>query len=182
MPKRNDVTQVIFYVYDKTTGDAVSGQSAGTVSVYLAKDGGAFSRITSPAITAVDAANMPGFYRLALTGTQTDAAHIVVRFASATPGTVIEACERYFENYSSPADIPAAPTATQIADAILARDVAEVENNAPLHSLCTIVLAHLESRVAGTQWQIRRSDGSTQHALLAVSTDPNAEAVTGVSS
>lgn len=173
MPKRNDVTYVVFYIYDDKTGGSLTGESTASISVYVSKDGGAFSRITSPAIAAVDAANMPGFYRLTLTATDTDAAHIVLRFESTTPGAVIEPCERYFDD---------TPGATQIADAVLGRNVAEVENAAPLHSLCTIVLAHLESSVTDSQWRIRRTDGTTQHALLAVSTDTAAKPVTGVRS
>jgi len=68
-----------------------------------------------------------------------------------------------------------------IADAVLARNVDQVEAAAPEHSLSTIVLAALESQVVGTTWTIKRTDGSTTHATKTVSTDAGAEPITGVS-
>ena len=72
-------------------------------------------------------------------------------------------------------------TANDVADAILARDVAQVEAGAPEHSLCTVVLAALESQIVGTTWAIKRTDGSTTHAAKTVTKDAAAEPITGVS-
>lgn len=68
-----------------------------------------------------------------------------------------------------------------IADAVLSRNVDQVEAAAPEHSLSTIVLAALESQVVGTTWTIKRTDGSTTHLTKTVSTDASAEPITGVS-
>jgi hypothetical protein len=68
-----------------------------------------------------------------------------------------------------------------IADTVLSRNVSEVEAGAAEHSLCTIVLASLESSISSTEWIIRRTDGATVHATKIVTTDPNAEPVTGIS-
>ena len=68
-----------------------------------------------------------------------------------------------------------------VADAVLARDVGQVEAGAPEHSLCTVVLAALESQIAGNTWTIKRTDGSTTHATKTVVKDANAEPITGVS-
>ncbi len=188
MPKRKDASWAIFYTYDNRTGAPITGESAATMNVYISRDGGEFSRISSPGIQAVDASNLPGFYRLALTSNETDANHILLRFASSTANTAIDACEKYFETYAVAADIPeipsisSPPSAAQIADAVLTRSVTHVESAAPLHCLCTIILAHLESRVTENKWLIHRTDGSTQHAALEVSTSADAEAVTGVNS
>ncbi|MBN2024064.1 MAG: hypothetical protein JW809_14875 [Pirellulales bacterium] len=73
------------------------------------------------------------------------------------------------------------PSAVEIADAVLARSVAAVEGTAPEHSLCTLVLAALESAIAEGVWTIKRMDGVTPHAVKAVATDPTAKPVTGVS-
>jgi len=68
-----------------------------------------------------------------------------------------------------------------IADAVLARDMSAVEATAPEHSLCTVVLAALESSISSTEWVIKRTDGTTTHATKIVTTDVDAEPITGVS-
>ena len=73
------------------------------------------------------------------------------------------------------------PTTTQIADAVLSRNVSNVESSAGEHTLCTMVLAGLESSVSGTTWTIKRTDGTTTHATKAVTVDASADPITGVS-
>ncbi len=68
-----------------------------------------------------------------------------------------------------------------VADALLQRDVDNVEATANEHTLCTIVLAMLESSISGTTWTIKRTDGSTTHAAKTVTADSGAEPITGVS-
>ena len=70
--------------------------------------------------------------------------------------------------------------ANEIADAILSRNVSNVEANAPEHSLATIILATLESSITGSTWKIKRTDGTTVHASKTVTTDPNATPITAV--
>lgn len=73
------------------------------------------------------------------------------------------------------------PSATTIADAVLSRNVSNVEASAGEHTLCTTVLAMLESSISGTTWTIKRTNGSTTHATKTVTTDAAADPVTGVS-
>lgn len=73
----------------------------------------------------------------------------------------------------------APPTATEVADAVLSRDVSNVEGAAGSHSLCTVILASQESSVSGTSWTIRKTDGST-YLVKTVTTDGDAEPITGV--
>jgi hypothetical protein len=68
-----------------------------------------------------------------------------------------------------------------VADAVLSRDVANAESSAAEHSLCTIVLASLESSISGTTWTIKRTDGETTHAIKTLTTDKTADPITGVS-
>lgn len=67
-----------------------------------------------------------------------------------------------------------------IADAVLSRSVATVESSASEHSLCTVVLAMLENSISGTTLTIKRSDGSTTHVTKTLSTDVNADPITGI--
>ena len=69
---------------------------------------------------------------------------------------------------------------TEIADAILARSVATVEGTMPEHCLGTIVLAALEWTISGSDWVIKRTDGSTTHATKPLTTSGSADLVTSV--
>lgn len=74
----------------------------------------------------------------------------------------------------------AADAATEIADAVLSRNVSNVEGTAGEHTLCTLVLACLEYAISGTTWTIYRTDHSTTHATKTLTTDAAADPVTGV--
>jgi hypothetical protein len=78
------------------------------------------------------------------------------------------------ESYTAP------PTATTIADSVLGRSVANSQATAAEWSLATLVLAALESSIAGSTWTIYRTDGTTVHATKTVTTDAAADPVTGV--
>lgn len=83
----------------------------------------------------------------------------------------------YLDNISE-----AAPTATTIADAVLSRNVSNVESSAAEHTLCTIILATLEAaRTSDTTLTIYRTDGSTTHATKTLTQDSDAEPITGIS-
>lgn len=69
----------------------------------------------------------------------------------------------------------AASAANEIADAILLRNVSNVEASAGEHTLCTSILAMLEWSIAANTWTIKRTDGTTTHAtktLTAAAGDP----------
>ncbi len=66
-------------------------------------------------------------------------------------------------------------------DVVLGRSVATCEATAAEWSLCTIVLAALESQIVGTIWTIKRTDGITTHVEKTIATDPLAEPITQVS-
>ncbi len=78
------------------------------------------------------------------------------------------------------ADSLAADAGTEIADAVLSRNVSNVEATAGEHTLCTVVLGMLENEVSGTTLTIYRTDGTTPHATKTLTTDPAAEPITGV--
>lgn len=80
-----------------------------------------------------------------------------------------------------PAGSLTASERNSIADAVLSRNMSNVEATAGEHTLCTIVLATLESSVLGTTWTVKRTDGSTTHATKTVTTDASADPITGVS-
>jgi hypothetical protein len=72
-------------------------------------------------------------------------------------------------------------TRQAIADEVLGRSVANVESTATVYTIAGLVLAAFESAIAGTDWTINRTDGSTQFATRTVTVDDTADPITGVS-
>lgn len=68
----------------------------------------------------------------------------------------------------------------EIADAVLSRNVSNVETTAGEHTLCTTVLAMLENSISGTTLTIKRTDGSTTHATKTLTTNAGAVPITGI--
>ena len=77
------------------------------------------------------------------------------------------------------ADALATDAAQEIADEILKRGVSNVEDSADATSLAAIILAILESSVAGTTWTIRKTDNTT-FVTKTVTVDASANPITGV--
>ena len=69
---------------------------------------------------------------------------------------------------------------TELADAILSRNVSNVEVGLGEHTLGTIVLCILESVRSGTTWTIKRSDSTTTHVTKTLTLDASAQPVIGV--
>lgn len=82
---------------------------------------------------------------------------------------------------SGPVGSLSADERNELADAVLGRNVSHAEAAAAEHSLCTVVLAALESATSGTTWTIKRTDGTTTHATKTVTKDAAAQPITGVS-
>lgn len=73
--------------------------------------------------------------------------------------------------------IDAVPTAIENADALLKRDLDNVEATAPVHSLASMALKLVSRFVAGTG-RTYRTDGTTVHMTQTPTTDPAADPVT----
>lgn len=69
------------------------------------------------------------------------------------------------------------PTAIENADALLKRDVDNVEASAPVHSLASVVLK-LVSRFVASTGRTYRTDGVTIHMTQVPSVDPTADPIT----
>ena len=70
---------------------------------------------------------------------------------------------------------------TEIADAVLVRNVSNVEASAPIYSLAGIVLMATEASYSGSTLTVKRTDGSTTFATRTLTTDEDAVPITGVS-
>lgn len=183
---KNQSATIPFFVYNPTDGSPVTG--ATSISVYVSLNGSAPALATNSA-AEVDAAHSPGIYKIVLTAAEMNADVIVLTFSHATaaamPMTIVTvpAVPSVEQIQSGLSTLTAAdiPTPNQIADAALSRSVANVEATAAEHSLTTLVLGALESKLnADKTWSIYRTDGETIHATKNVTTNASAEPVTGV--
>jgi len=71
------------------------------------------------------------------------------------------------------------PSSDAIADAVLKTDVSDVQDTASKHSLATIVLATLESAMAGSTWTIRKTTGDT-FTTKTITSDADASPIVSV--
>ncbi len=70
-----------------------------------------------------------------------------------------------------PFDSVVGASANDIADAVLSRNVSNVEGSMPEHCLGSVVLATFEFSISGTTLTIKRTDGSTTHATKTLGVD-----------
>lgn len=68
----------------------------------------------------------------------------------------------------------------EVGDAVLSRNVSNVEATAGEHTLCTVILAMLEHTISGTTLTIKRTNGSTTHYTKTLTTDSGASPITGI--
>ncbi len=116
---------------------------------------------------------------------------------STTCGAISDACSTIQVRTNLIPDLPAAVgsamtltneysglltlNANSIAAGVLAYDISNVESSAPIFSLCTEILAHLQSSISGSTWTIYRTNGVTQHASRTIAASDESTPVTGVS-
>lgn len=185
------------YLLDRIVGTLASG-------THSPQTGDAYARIGSPsgASISVDIASVKSVADAVLVDTgelQTNQGNWVTATGFATPANVSDAQSAVLAKLPSAlvggridasvgamasnvvtASSLAADAGTEIADVILSRSVATVESSAAEHSLCTVVLAMLENSISGTTLTIKRTDGSTTHVTKTLSTNANADPITGI--
>lgn len=185
----------IAYVAWNTSSNAPKTGDVANHTLRWIKDGTSSAPSGSP--TEVDAASAPGVYTITLTSAECTCNLGVLSGVSSTTDVVIIPLVIAFDQLptATPGANGGLPTVdsdncvagitqagrNDVADAMLSRDVDQVESAAPEHSLCTIILATLESSLTGSTWTIKRTDGSTTHVTKTVSSDETANPITGVS-
>jgi len=176
-------TDISLPILLRSTSDSteVTGKVAADVTASYWRQGGSRTNISASDLTTitdahaaggwkeVDATNMPGVYRFdipdAAVATGADWVVITIKVAGA-----------FTVNHFLPLQ-----SLTSIADAILQRSAANVEDVAGDHTLAAVIFGILESSISGTTWTIKKSDGSTTFLTKTVTKDAAAEPITGVS-
>lgn len=74
----------------------------------------------------------------------------------------------------------AALTLTGIADTVLKRDVANVEDAAGVDSLAALILARFHSAISGTTWTIKKTDDATTFDTYTITKSSTADPITSV--
>ena len=77
-------------------------------------------------------------------------------------------------------DVLASALSTTSLDAILSRNVSNVETTMPEHCLGTIILAMLEHSISGSTLTIKGTDGSTTRFTKTLTTNASADPITGI--
>jgi hypothetical protein len=77
-------------------------------------------------------------------------------------------------------DVLASALSTTSLDAILSRNVSNVETTMPEHCLGTIILAMLEHSISGATLTIKGTDGSTSRFTKTLTTNASADPITGI--
>ncbi len=188
------VSRIIHILAQDNTATDGSGKTAlafGDVTAYYVRAGGTLTQLTLETIAtlgtwASGGDNKLGFKLLhdtnARGGYELDLPNNILA-AGATQVTIfMSASGAAF----APIEIQLEPVlaATAIADAILSRNVSNVQAAVKAagdkHCLATIILGVLESVVSGGTWTIKQTDGSTTQFALTATTDSAANPVTGV--
>lgn len=173
----------------------ITGNNAGLMQIELSAAN--VNRLGRMFLTITDAANhCPVFHEFmvvpalvydtyfASSGGATFPAATLASTTNITAGTVTTATNVTTVNGLAANVITAASmnsdAGTEIADAILSRNVSNVEATAGEHTLCTIILALLENSISGTTLTIKRTNGSTTHYTKTLTTTPTADSITGI--
>ena len=167
------------------------GATGSRVAITLATQtvGGAFS---SGGFVEIDATNMKGVYRLDIPNAAVDTEGFVTLYLYGATNLLPTAWR--IDCRALPVDvkkfggtagtfasgIPTAEMLTASIDAILSRNVSNVETTMPEHCLGTIILAMLEHSISGATLTIKGTDGSTTRFTKTLTTNASADPITGI--
>ena len=167
------------------------GATGSRVAITLATQtvGGAFS---SGGFVEIDATNMKGVYRLDIPNAAVDTEGFVTLYLYGATNLLPTALR--IDCRALPVDvkkfggtagtfasgIPTAEMLTASIDAILSRNVSNVETTMPEHCLGTIILAMLEHSISGATLTIKGTDGSTTRFTKTLTTNASADPITGI--
>jgi hypothetical protein len=189
-----------------STGQGLSGlvfNSAGLVASYRKGATGSRTAITlatqtvggawsSGGFVEIESTHMKGVYRLDLPNAAVDTEGFVTLFLYGATNLLPTALR--IDCRPLPVDVkkfggiagtfnsgvPTAEMLTASIDAILSRNVSNVETTMPEHCLGTIILAMLEHSISGATLTIKGTDGSTSRFTKTLTTNASADPITGI--
>lgn len=172
MASRGQSLTITYVAWDTAGNQGKTGDVANHTLRWI-KDGTAAAPSNSPG--EVDPTNAPGVYKITLTAGECTCHVGVLAGVSSTSGVSIIPLAVTFESISEDEQ-------NAVADAVLSRNVSSVEDSAGDHSLCFVVLAMSESNTLDNTGKLTvyKTDGSTEFVQKTITTDADAEAVTGI--
>lgn len=185
----------IVYAHD-AVADAPKTSDANNITANVSKDGAASSPSNDVNPTEIGG----GLYAFDLTQAEANCDLFALYAASTTANVKIDPVVAYTQGGAVPKATPGGagglPTVdasnliagvqaagrNAIADALLLRDVSNVEASAGDHSLCYVVLAMSESNTVDQPGMLTvyKTDGVSEFVRKSLRTSPDADAVTGV--
>ena len=173
MIRKNVASQTVYLPQLRLTADG-SAVTTGA-SLVVAKDG------VEAAAAGTLAHYAGGIWKYTPTQAETDCAILALILTATGADTVLL---NILTTAANPQDATAFGitnlNTNTMADAILSRNVSNVEATAPEHCLATIILSMLEHAISGNTLTIRRTDGSTVHYTKTLTTNAAANPITGV--
>lgn len=148
-------------VPDGTTNvEAISGDATAADNLEAAFDGTGYD------LGGIDVSVL----NTAATAIGSDGSGLTVLATQASVNTIDSNVDLILADTGTDGVVLSSATQNAIADAILTRNVSNVEGSAAEHTLCTVILASLEFSVSGSTLTIKRTDGSTTHATKTITT------------
>lgn len=174
-----------FYVFADDSAAFGTGKTGLTLTITLSKSGAAANSV-SP--TQSEIGN--GWYWIAPSSSHRDTLGRNLWQFSATGaliagrvekiGLVDEEATAFGAAVAGDAMALTSSERNSVADAILVRDVSNVEGTANDHSLCYVVLAMSEHSISGTTLTVKKTDGSTTFATKTLGTATSADSITSI--
>lgn len=174
-----------FYVFADDSTAFGTGKTGLTLTITLSKSGAAASSV-SPTVTEIS----NGWYWIAPIAAHRDTLGRNLWQFSATGATIAGRVEKiglvdeeaaaFGASVAGDAMALTSSERNSVADAILARDVSNVEGTANDHSLCYVVLAMSEHSISGTTLTVKKTDGITTFATKTLSTNTSAEPIVSI--
>ena len=164
--------------------DSTGAEYAGLIitDLSLSKNGGTLTALAAAA-TLTHIAN--GQYTLVMTTGNLDTlGRLQITCNKSTyqmpPVNLMVVPANVFDSMVLGTDVLASALSTTSLDAILARDVDNVETTMPEHCLGTVILAMLEHSISGSTLTIKGTDGSTTRFTKTLTTNASADPITGI--
>ena len=161
--------------HDPDTGVLTDADSAPSYRVYEDETGTA---ILNGSMAKLDDANTTGFYTESIACTSGNGFEDGKSYTIYIEATVDS--DTGGISYAFKALSAMGLAATAIADALLSRDVTNVEDTASTDSLAELVMAALNSAIASTTWTIKKPSDDSAFNTRTVTTDSGADPIVGV--
>jgi hypothetical protein len=177
--KNGSTPTIVFFLVDATDGE--TPETGLSPTVYISKNGGTAATTTNSA-AEIDATNMQGWYKVALTATETNTDGSLIVWAD-SGGTT----KSWYDVHQVYTNFLHDDEMDDIADHILMRNTATTESSGSGDTIQQYALINAiraivgRVEISGSSLNVYEEDESTTAFTRTVATDASADPVTGLS-